>query len=252
VPEETALISRTVHADVGCMISPTGERITFIDDEGTVLTPYETFGILISWWMQTHPGIVLAPVTMPQWIAGHIEAAGGSFTPTPVEASAVLRASAAPSTCLAADGEGGFIWPYFFGAYDAMYTLVKLLEMRAVFQVPLSEMRRRLPVSTYITATEFCPWEAKGKVMRRLLEDHDGRELDLVDGLKVFVDGGFVLVRPDPDEPAYHVVASVGDEATGRRLVSEYLERVRAAQSDNGQAVAEMDAVQVPEPPAAS
>ena len=28
VPDETALISKTVRADVGCMISPTGERIT--------------------------------------------------------------------------------------------------------------------------------------------------------------------------------------------------------------------------------
>ncbi len=234
VPDETALVSRTVNADVGCMIGPTAERITFIDDQGVVMTPYETFAILVSWWMKTHPGIVLAPSSTPQWIAALIEEAGGTFTPTPSEASAVLRASAAPGTCLAADGTGGFIWPTFFGAYDAMYTLVKLLEMRAVFQVPLSEMRRSLPVSTYITATEFCPWEVKGKVMRRLVEDHDGRDVDLVDGLKVFVDGGFVLVRPDPDEPAYHVVASVGDEATGRRLVDEYLERVRVAQGSNG------------------
>jgi mannose-1-phosphate guanylyltransferase/phosphomannomutase len=184
--------------------------------------------------MQSHPGIVLAPATTPQWIASLVTELGGQFTPTAGEASAVLRASAAPNTCLAADGEGGFIWPYFFGAYDAMYTLVKLLEMRAVFQTKLSDVRRRLPVSPYVTATEFCPWEAKGRVMRRLLEEHAGRDLDLVDGIKVFIDGGFVLVRPDPDEPAYHVVASVDDEATGRRLVAEYLERVRAAQGGNG------------------
>jgi mannose-1-phosphate guanylyltransferase/phosphomannomutase len=72
--------------------------------------------------------------------------------------------------------------------------------------------------------------------MRRLLEDHHGQNVDLVDGLKVFVDGGFVLVRPDPDEPSYHVVASVGDEATAKRLVAEYLEKVRVAQGVNGHA----------------
>jgi mannose-1-phosphate guanylyltransferase/phosphomannomutase len=235
VPDETAVISRTVHADVGCMISPTGERITLIDDAGMVLTAYESFGVLISWWMKTHPGVVVAPATTPQWIAALVEQSGGSFTSTPAEGSAVLRAAVPPDTVIATDGEGGFIWPSFLRAYDAMYTLVKLLEMRAVFQTPLSEMRRNLPASTYITATEFCPWEAKGKVMRRLLEDHDGRQLDLVDGIKVFVDGGFVLVRPDPDEPAYHIVASVNDEATGKRLVGEYVERVRAAMGTNGQ-----------------
>jgi mannose-1-phosphate guanylyltransferase / phosphomannomutase len=89
-------------------------------------------------------------------------------------------------------------------------------------------------------------------VMRRLLEDHAGRELDLVDGLKVFVDGGFVLVRPDPDEPTYHVVASVQDEALGRKLVNEYLERVRAAQGDNGHAPTPSEATPAPVPHAAS
>jgi len=249
VPEETALISHTVRADVGCMISPTGERITFIDDEGTVLSPYETFGVLIGWWMRSHPGTVMAPATTPQWIVSHVETSGGSFTATPGEASAVLRASAAPGACLAADGEGGFIWPSFFGAFDAMYTLVKLLEMRAVFGAKLSDVRRRLPVSTYITATEFCPWEAKGRVMRRLLEEHEGRELDLVDGLKVFVEGGFVLVRPDPDEPSYHVVASVDDEATGRQLVDEYRERVRVAQGGNRHEAQVREAATAEEPP---
>ena len=46
VPDETALISKTVRADVGCMISPTGERITIIDDKGVVLTPHECLGLL--------------------------------------------------------------------------------------------------------------------------------------------------------------------------------------------------------------
>ena len=47
--------------------------------------------------------------------------------------------------------------------------------------------------------------------MRILLDRHRTDSVDLVDGIKVYVDDGFVLVRPDPDEPAYHVVASVAD-----------------------------------------
>jgi hypothetical protein len=50
----------------------------------------------------------------------------------------------------------------------------------------------------------------------------------------VFVDDGFVLVRPDPDEPAYQIVASVADEREGRSLVSEYARQVREAQESNG------------------
>jgi mannose-1-phosphate guanylyltransferase/phosphomannomutase len=70
--------------------------------------------------------------------------------------------------------------------------------------------------------------------MRILLDRHRMDSVDLVDGIKVYVDDGVVLVRPDPDEPAYHVVASVSDPERGRQLVDEYLAEVREAQGTNG------------------
>ena len=39
---------------------------------------------------------------------------------------------------------------------------------------------------------------------------------------------------PDPDEPAYQIVASVADEREGQSLVSEYARQVREAQESNG------------------
>jgi mannose-1-phosphate guanylyltransferase/phosphomannomutase len=137
-------------------------------------------------------------------------------------------------TSIASDGEGGFAWPGHLGAFDAMYTLVKLLELRAKIGIPLSTAREALPQVAYVTATEFCPWEMKGRVMRILLDRHRTDSVDLVDGIKVYVDDGFVLVRPDPDEPSYHVVASVTDPERGRQLVDEYLAQVREAEGANG------------------
>jgi mannose-1-phosphate guanylyltransferase/phosphomannomutase len=115
-----------------------------------------------------------------------------------------------------------------------MYTLVKLLELRAKIGIPLSTAREALPKLAYVTATEFCPWEAKGRVMRILLDRHRTDSVDLVDGIKVYVDDGFVLVRPDPDEPSYHIVASVADPERGRELVDEYLAQVLEAEGSNG------------------
>ena len=231
VPEETALITRTVQADLGCLFNATGERIEVIDDQGSVLSGYELFGLLVRWW--SHRGTMLAPASSPQWVRGLVEEQDSSFVTTIGEPNQVLRAAASPDACLATDGEGGLIWPYFFGAFDGMYTLVKLLELRAVAGEPISAATARLPRAAYLTATEFVPWEAKGRVMRTLLEEHRDQDVDLVDGIKVFVDDGFVLVRPDPDEPACHIVASVGDEARGRALLEEYSRRVRDACGDD-------------------
>jgi mannose-1-phosphate guanylyltransferase/phosphomannomutase len=91
-----------------------------------------------------------------------------------------------------------------------------------------------LPQVADVTATEFCPWEAKGRAMRILRDRHRTGSVDHVDGITVYVDDGFVLACPDPDEPAYHVVASVADPERGRQLVDEYLVQVREAEGTNG------------------
>lgn len=224
---ETALISKTVRADLGCRLNPTGERITLVDDQGVVLSAPEAVGALASWWLPRHSGVVVAPAAAPHWLASLAAAHGSTLVSTKCDLASVLRASAEPGVSIGTDVDGGFVWPGHLAAIDAMFTLVRTLELRAALGEPLSQTRARLPRWAHLTAEEACPWEMKGTIMRTLVEEHRDRTIDLVDGVKVFVDGGFVLLRPDPDLPLVHIVASIEDEARARELMEVYLERVR-------------------------
>jgi mannose-1-phosphate guanylyltransferase / phosphomannomutase len=72
---------------------------------------------------------------------------------------------------------------------------------------PLSELVAELPTSTLIHRQVQCPWARKGLVMRVLNERMQGREVDLLDGIKIFDERGWVQVLPDPDEPLVHIYA---------------------------------------------
>jgi mannose-1-phosphate guanylyltransferase/phosphomannomutase len=96
----------------------------------------------------------------------------------------------------------------------------------------LGVLRNRIPSVTHRTAVEFCPWEVKGRVMRTMMEKHLRDRVDLTDGVKVFVDDGWVLVAPDPDRPEYYVIASTTDPAHANRLVDEYASLVRSVVSE--------------------
>ena len=65
--------------------------------------------------------------------------------------------------------------------------------------------------------------------MRIVMEKHLEDRVDLTDGVKVFVDDGWVLVVPDPDRPEYQVIASTEDPVHAARLVEEYAAVVRSA-----------------------
>jgi mannose-1-phosphate guanylyltransferase/phosphomannomutase len=74
--------------------------------------------------------------------------------------------------------------------------------------------------------TVVTPWDQKGMVMRTLME-LAGRDVELVDGVKLRSGDGWVLALPDPEEPITHLWAESSTEGEARRLVQEYARRVR-------------------------
>jgi mannose-1-phosphate guanylyltransferase/phosphomannomutase len=62
--------------------------------------------------------------------------------------------------------------------------------------------------------------------MRSLVEQSKGREVELVDGVKIRHGNGWVLLLPDPEEPVTHVWAEADSEREARSLAEEYSRRV--------------------------
>ena len=121
---------------------------------------------------------------------------------------------------------GGYVFPEFVPAYDAVASLCKLLELLAPERRPLSEIVADLPAPTLLHRQLPCPWALKGVVMRVLTERLRDRELDLMDGIKVFEDRGWAQVLPDPDEPLVHIYAEGRTEADSKALEAEFREMV--------------------------
>jgi mannose-1-phosphate guanylyltransferase/phosphomannomutase len=61
----------------------------------------------------------------------------------------------------------------------------------------------------------------KGLVMRVLTERLRDRDLDLMDGIKVFDERGWAQVLPDPDEPVIHLYAEGRTREESQELEQE-------------------------------
>jgi mannose-1-phosphate guanylyltransferase/phosphomannomutase len=65
--------------------------------------------------------------------------------------------------------------------------------------------------------------------MRVLTERLKGRDVDLLDGIKVTDRRGWAQVLPDPDEPLVHIYAEGKDEAASNELERELHQLVEEA-----------------------
>lgn len=226
---QSALITRTLNCHLGVYVDHGSERIFLVDDQGEVLDHHESLGILSLLALKARPGVLVAPATVPQTFARIAARRASHFVPSKGDPSSLLRAAQQHQAVLASDGNGGYIFPEHQLGFDGIFALIKLLELVAREGRSLSAIRQEIPRAAYEHRLENCPWEAKGRVMRTMVELHRDQPVDLADGIKVFVDGGWVLVLPDPDTPNYHIIASVEDGEKAKELAEHYSALVKAA-----------------------
>jgi mannose-1-phosphate guanylyltransferase/phosphomannomutase len=141
----------------------------------------------------------------------------------------LMEVASEEDAAFAASPDGGYLWPDFLPAYDAMAALARLLDLLAATGKSLSSVVRGLP-RVHI-AHEVVPtsWDRKGAVMRTLMERAEGQDVVLVDGVKVLRPDGWALVLPDPEQPSTHVWAEAESDEAARRLAQEYTRVIRQA-----------------------
>src|SRR5215510_13191403 len=152
-------------------------------------------------------GKLAFPITVTSHVEDLVAGSGLEVIRTPHSLADLTKAAAEEDVIFAGAVGGGYVFPEFLPAYDAVASLCKLLELLAPVDQPLSELVAELPASTLVHRQLPCPWSLKGTVMRVLTERLRDRKLDLLDGIKVIDDRGWAQVLPDPNEPVVHIYA---------------------------------------------
>ena len=205
-----------------------GEHITFVDDTGSVLSDDESlFALLSLVGSTTEKARVAVPVSVSRAIPEAAARYDAEIVWTKLSTPHLMEVASTQGVTFAASQEGGYIFPAFLPAYDAIATFVHTLSMLAATGLRLSKIVSQSPRVNITHESVVTPWEQKGLVMRTLVERIKDRELVLVDGVKVIHEDGWALVLPDPEEPLTHVWAEGSTAAEARALSQEYARRIR-------------------------
>jgi mannose-1-phosphate guanylyltransferase / phosphomannomutase len=234
--EHAAQVSELVRvsgAHLGAVIDTDGEYITLVDDNGHILSDDEGLMALLHLVLvdADHrggpPPIVAVPVSIGRAVEAMCDDAGATLLWTKLSTPHLMEVASGPGVRFAASQEGGYIFPAFLPAYDAVATLVETLALLATSSLRLSQVVGRLPTVRVAHEAVVTPWEKKGLVMRMVMEWAKDKELLLVDGIKVLHKDGWALVFPDTEEPLTHVWAEASTDADARARAQEYARRIR-------------------------
>jgi mannose-1-phosphate guanylyltransferase/phosphomannomutase len=233
---QTKRLVTAVGADFGVVLDGAAERIYLVDDQAReVAVEQELLLFLRLLASDGKRGKLAFPTTVTSLVEHLVEGTELQVERTQSSLAALTRAAAGDDVVFAGSVGGGFVFPDFQPAYDGMASLCKLLELLAPVRRPLSEIVAELPESPVIHRQVRCPWARKGAVMRILTERMKGKQVDVLDGLKVFEEHGWAQVLPDPHEPLVHVYAEGRTPEDGARLENEFVGLVEEIVAGGGE-----------------
>jgi mannose-1-phosphate guanylyltransferase / phosphomannomutase len=211
-----------VGADFGAVFDRAGERLFVIDERGREIAVEQTLLLFLRLLGSNgRRGKLAFPITVTSEVDRMAKGTGLEVVRTPASIAELTQYAAQDGVVFAGALGGGYVFPEFMPAYDAVASLCNLLELLAPTTKPVSELVGELPVSTLVHRQLACPWAMKGLVMRVLSERLRDQNLDLTDGIKVFEKRGWAQVLPDPDEPVVHIYAEGKTEEDSRALEAE-------------------------------
>ncbi len=219
-----ATITGALDADLGIWLHPGAERLALADRTGHIWRDMELTALLVAAVAAARlpEGEVVLPVYSPSSFGPYLAAAGHTVRETLSAPRALTEASRLRRVVLATGGEGDLIFPRFHHAPDALFSVGAVLELLARSGSTLEELGALAPPVPLARATVDCPLDRKGEVMRRFVEGLEGERTSFLDGVKVFLDGGWVLLRPDRVAPRLHLHAEGPDSGAAAALLANY------------------------------
>jgi len=226
-----------VGADLGVVFDAAAERLYLVDERGREIPVEQTLLLFLRLiGSNGRRGKLAFPITVTSHVDALLEGSGLEVVRTPASLGDLTKAAAEEGVIFAGAVGGGYVFPEFLPAYDAIASLCKLLELLAPESGPLSGLVAELPASTLVHRQLPCPWALKGVVMRVMTERLRDRKLDLMDGIKVFEERGWAQILPDPDQPIVHIYAEGRTEEDSKALEAEFRAIVEEIMQSEGAA----------------
>lgn len=224
-------VVEALKANFGVQVSANGEQLILVDEAGISIRGEMLTALMVNIILTSHPrGTVVVPVHTSSAVELIARRHDAKVVRTKANPTALMEACHSnPNVVLGGSGEMGFILPQLHPGFDAMFCIAKIIEMLTIQERSLAQIRIELPRVSHRSYTVRCPWNIKGSLMRHLVEIHPADRLELIDGVKIFVNSpdNWVLILPDAGEPLVHIFANGDDRETVDEILKEYRTRVQ-------------------------
>ena len=209
--------------DLGIGYDADGDRVGFVDDKARIIKPDQVIMIFGEYLLEKYPNPeFLIDIKTSKATFEYLSELGAKISFTRVGHSWIHEKLLRRKAIFAGELSGHYYFGgYYYGFDDAIYSSLRMIEILASSNRPLSAIFDELPF--YPASDELrisCDNEAKNRVVESIKKKlmTEATNCITIDGIRAEFEDGWVLVRASGTEP----VLSVRAEGKTKNKLSEY------------------------------
>lgn len=222
--EEISYLSNYVRVsgcDLGVYIDNNCERLHLIDDKGKVINHDLFLAITTLILFKKYKGsTAVIPISASNVMEKIAQKYNGKILRTKTSVQDIMKN-------LISNSSQEVIEEQFAYYFDAISSLVNILDFLETNKLKLSDLVDTIPEFHMNRKVVDCSWDMKGKVIRSISEEKDARAKEMVEGVKIHKDNGWVLILPDAEEPVCSVIGEAVNEEFAEELTDFYVKRIK-------------------------
>ena len=206
------------------------DRAVFIDEKGGFVEENLQFALIARHICRQKQGIVVTPVSTGQVAEDVVNEARSSIEYTPVGSIYVARTMRSlidqgKPVIFGGEGNGGLIFPDHQFCRDGGMTAAMMVSLLESTGKKLSELVDELPPRTIIK--EKVVTQKGAEIIGSLKTAYSSEKIDETDGVKIFRNGSWALIRASGTEPIVRVIIDSPSPEEGQEFHAEIMNSIR-------------------------
>ncbi len=228
---EAEQIMQSLSYELGFIIEPGAEKISLIDEVGNLYNQVRLLTIVTKLFLESNKKREPYKIAVSILATDDIEQIAKDYNVEVIRIkdthSAMMDITKDENVLFVGGIWGNYIFSDFLFAADGMYSIGKILEMLSCSDKNISDLDSYLPKRIQHKTNIQCPWESKGKVMRKAMEYSDKMHRQLVDGVKLFVNNESVLIIPNKETSSFLVMGESNEYKKAKDITESYSSMVK-------------------------
>ncbi len=232
LPEHLEDLSKAIiahNADLGITVDPDVDRLAMVCEDGTMFGEEYTLVAVADSILSQKGGTTVSNLSSTRALRDITEKHGYEHFTSAVGEVNVVAKMKEVNAVIGGEGNGGVILPELHYGRDALVGIALFLTHLAKSNIKCSELRDSYPKYTISkNKIQLTPETNVDEIFSQIAENNRNFEVDLTDGVKIYLDKEWIHLRKSNTEPIIRIYAESESKIKAEKLAEKTISEINS------------------------